>query len=105
MANPRRGEITVELNDRQWTLCLTLGALAELEDYFHVDDLPKLAEILSAGKFSSADLMAIIQAGLKGGGHDISRQDISEMRCTDGAAGFARIVADLLIASFGTSDS
>ncbi len=101
MANRHRGEINVVLNDRQWTLCLTLGALADLESYFGVDDLPKLADKLSTGAFSSNALTEIIAAGLKGGGNDISREEILEMRSPGGATGFAQIAADLLSASFG----
>lgn len=104
MANRHRGEITAELNDRPYTLCLTLGALAELEDHFGVSDLPQLVERLSGGNLSARDILAIMAAGLKGGGHDLQADDISEMRNSRGAVGFARIVADLLSASFGSTD-
>lgn len=100
MVNHRRGEISAKLNDRTWTLCLTLGALAELETHFKVQDLPELAEKLSDGKLSSADLIAILHAGLKGGGHDLALEDIAEMRCEEGTGGYAKIVAELLVTSF-----
>ena len=102
MANRHRGEIDAELNGRQWTLCLTLGALAELEGHFKVDDLPKLAERLASGSLSAGDIQAILLAGLRGGGHDIQAEEVAEMRSPTGATGYARIVSDLLVASFGS---
>jgi len=104
MANQYRGEIVAQLNDRQWTLCLTLGTLAELEAYFKVADLGELAKKLSHGRLSAKDIIAILNAGLKGGGHDISYDDIADMRSREGATGYARIVSDLLQASFGLPD-
>jgi hypothetical protein len=100
MANLHRGEIDAVLNGRRWTLCLTLGALAELESHFGVSDLASLAERLSTGTFSARDIMAIIEAGLKGGGHVLDPDEVSEMRNEAGAAGFATIVAELLEATF-----
>ena len=52
MANRYRGEVTAVLDGRQWTLCLTLGALAELDraqalapDFQRVSEV--LAEVLA----------------------------------------------------------
>jgi hypothetical protein len=49
MANPARGEIEAFLDGRQWTLCLTLGALAELEASLAAGDLMGLARRFEAG--------------------------------------------------------
>ena len=38
MANAHRGEIEAELSGRTYVLCLTLGALAELEHAFKFND-------------------------------------------------------------------
>ncbi|MCB1416579.1 MAG: gene transfer agent family protein [Nitratireductor sp.] len=103
MANRHRGEIAAELDGRQWTLCLTLGALAELEDHFNVPSLTGLAEAFAGQPLSSSDLIAILAAGLKGGGHDLTREDVAEMRHAGGPEGFVRIVADLLQATFGAA--
>jgi hypothetical protein len=65
-ANRRRGEIAAELDGRPFRLCLTLGALAELEAAFAADDLGKLVERFSSGKLSALDMMRIIGAGLRG---------------------------------------
>ena len=48
MANRLRGEIEAELDGKRWTVCLTLGALAELETALGRGDLGTLAEDLPA---------------------------------------------------------
>lgn len=100
-ANLRRGEIAAVLDGCERRLCLTLGALAELEAAFAADDLNALAERFSAGRFSAADIVRIVGAGLRGAGDDVSDDDVCRMQCEGGAAGFARIVAELLTQTFG----
>lgn len=102
-ANRYRGEITAELDGRQWTLCLTLGALAELETVFGASDLGDLAARLGSGKLSAAQMTAILAAGLKGGGHDIDNGTVADMRVDGGLPAMARMVADLIAATFGAS--
>ena len=41
--NRHRGEVLARLDGRDYRLCLTLGALAELEAAFAVDDIATLA--------------------------------------------------------------
>lgn len=100
-ANARRGEIDARLDDRSYTLCLTLGALAELETAFGADNLMQLAERFSSGRFAARDLMRIIGAGLRGAGHDIGDDAVGRMRADNGIAGLAQIVTRLLTATFG----
>lgn len=100
-ANRRRGEITASFDGTPYRLCLTLGALAELEDAFSASDLSALVERFSTGRLSASDLARIIGAGLRGAGNAITDEEVSRMRCEDGAAGFARAAADLLAATFG----
>lgn len=102
-ANRRRGEIAATIDGRHCVLCLTLGALAELEAAFGVDDLGALAERFASGRLSARDLMRIIAAGLRGAGAAVSDDDVAGMTVEGGVAGFARIVADLLKATFGDS--
>ena len=101
MANKYRGEIAAQLDGVAYTLCLTLGALAELESAFGSDDMLSLAARFSGGRISARDCVRIIGAGLRGGGHDIADHVVSQMRGADGAAGFVDIVARLLAATFG----
>lgn len=104
-ANARRGEIEASLDGRDYTLCLTLGALAELENAFSANDLSALVERFSGGRLSAGDLVKIIGAGLRGAGNDVSDANVGAMRAEGGAAGFARVAARLLAATFGSGDT
>lgn len=99
--NRRRGEIEAELDGTPRRLVLTLGALAELEDAFKADDLGRLVERFASGRLSANDMVRIIGAGMRAGGANCADAEVAAMTTTDGIAGFARIVADLLAATFG----
>jgi len=100
MANLHRGEIAAELGGKQRTLVLTLGALAELESVFGAADLVALAERFGSGRLSARDLMRIIGAGLRGAGESVSDDEVAAMSADGGAAGYVRIAADLIAATF-----
>lgn len=104
-ANRRRGEIEAVVDGERRILCLTLGALAELETAFAADDLTDLAGRFSAGRLKAGDMIRIIGAGLRGGGNLFSDEDVAAMAVADGLAGFARIAAELLQATFGTGEA
>jgi hypothetical protein len=101
MANLRRGEIEARLDGRIFTLCLTLGALAELESGLGANDLVSLAARFEANRLSARDILRIIACGLRGAGHAFSDEEVSRMKVTGGLAGYVRIAADLLAATFG----
>ena len=101
MPNPHRGEIEACLDGKPFRLCLTLGALAELEFAFGNADMLALAERFQAGRLSARDAQLIIGAGLRGAGHDIADAAVARMQADGGAAGFVDIVARLLTATFG----
>jgi hypothetical protein len=103
MPNPHRGEIEANFDGRPYTLCLTLGALAELEHAFGHEDMLALAERFQSGRLSARDAARIIGAGLRGAGHDIADAAVARMQADGGAAGFVEIVARLLSATFGVS--
>ena len=105
MVNRHRGEVEAVLDGKSYTLCLTLGALAELEDAFGADDMLALAERFEAGRLSARDAIRVIAAGLRGGGSAIEETRIAEMRADGGAAGFVDIVARLLTATFGIGEA
>ena len=101
MANVRRGEICAELSGETYTLCLTLGALAELEQAFGADDLVALVRRFETSELSARDLIRLLGAGLRGAGVSISDHQVAEMSVPDGVPGFIRIAASLLAATFG----
>ena len=101
MANRHRGEIAATIDGRERTLCLTLGALAELEASFGADDLVALARRFEGGTLSARDIIRIIGCGLRGAGETASDAEVAAMRAEGGAAGFARMAAELIRVTFG----
>lgn len=105
MANARRGEIEAELGGVRRRLVLTLGALAELETHFEAQDLVELAERFGTGRLAAGDLVAVIGAGLRGAGEAITDREVAALTTSGGAASYARIVSELLTATFGAGGS
>jgi hypothetical protein len=104
MPNARRGEVAIALGARRYTLCLTLGALAELEDAFGAADLPALAERFATGRLSSRDLLKLLAAGLRGGGQALTDEEVAALPLdTGGVERIARALGDLLTAAFGSA--
>lgn len=64
--NGPRGEVRAVLGGVERRLCLTLGALAELETAFGADSVEVLAARLA--RPSARDLTVVLEALLRGGG-------------------------------------
>ena len=105
MANRHRGEISAHLGGRDRTLVLTLGALAELEAAFAVEDLTALAERFGRGRLCASDMVRLIGAGVRGGGETIDDEEVARLVCPEGAVGYARIVSALLSGTFGGGEA
>ena len=101
MPNHHRGEIEAVLDGQPRRLCLTLGALAELEAVFGDADMLALATRFENGRLGANDCTRIIGAGLRGGGFEVADIAVAAMQADGGAAGFVDIVARLLTATFG----
>lgn len=100
MVNHLRGEISAELDGKSWTLCLTLGALAALENDLEVKNLGELSEKFSNGNLSASDILKVIRAGLSGGGYTLTTDEVADMRVEGGISGYVEIAARLLQATF-----
>jgi len=103
MANRHRGEIAAELGGRSFVLCLTLGALAELETAFGAEDLNALAARFEAGRLSARDAIRILGAGLRGGGNAVSDEEVAAL--PDALPAHLDTVARLLAATFGAGEA
>ena len=68
-ANGVRGEAVARLAGAERRLCLTLGALAEIETRLGVADMAALAERMRS--LSAKDLMVVLAALLRGGGEGV----------------------------------
>jgi len=104
MAIAQRGEIEAVIGGERRVLCLTLGALAELEGRLQAGDLVGLAERFAEGRISARDLTAILGAGLRGGGSDLDDDELARLSIEGGLRGAAEIAARLLRATFGEAE-
>jgi hypothetical protein len=104
MANRHRGEIEALLEGKAFVLCLTLGALAELEQAYG-EDLLALAARFETGRLAAQDAIRLLGAGLRGAGHVISDAEVAALRIEGGAAAALKIAVDLLKATFALDDA
>jgi len=76
-ANGARGEVICPLGGQHRRLCLTLGALAQIEAAFGLDSWQALAERL--GNLAAQDLIVVLQALLRGGGEEEAASKLPEL--------------------------
>lgn len=100
MVNPQAGEAELVVNGTPYALKLTLGALAELEQLLGEDSLIALVQRFEQGRFSARDVLALLAAGLRGGGHDLSQEALAAATIDGGPMQAARVAAELLTRSF-----
>lgn len=100
MANPYAGEVALVVDGRRHVLKLTLGALAELEADLGEGDLISLVQRFETGRFSAADLLALLGAGLRGGGLGMEAAALAAGEIEGGPMEAARVAAQLLAQSF-----
>ena len=105
MANAYAGEVALTIGGRRRVLKLTLGALAELEEAVDpAEGLVGLIGRFEAGSYSARDVLALIVAGLKGGGwRDVTADDLLEVEIQGGPVEAARAAALLLVRAFGAT--
>ncbi|MDO5604285.1 MAG: gene transfer agent family protein [Paracoccus sp. (in: a-proteobacteria)] len=100
MANPLRGEVEVTLDGVAHVARLTLGALAELEAELATGSLMDMAARFEEGRFSAADVLAVVHAGLRGGGWCGRRADLVGADIAGGPVAAAQAAARLLARAF-----
>ena len=81
-------------------LKLTLGALAELEEALGTGSLVELAERFEGGRVSVRDVLAVLVAGLRGGGWRGQAKDLMQADIEGGPLAAAKVAGDLLIRAF-----
>ena len=100
MANPWAGEVCVVIDGVPHDCKLTLGALAELEAALGTGSLLDLIRRFEGAAFSGADVMAVIVAGLRGGGWTGTMADLITAEIAGGPVGAAKLAATLLARAF-----
>jgi len=105
MANPWAGEVALVIDGQERVLKLTLGALAELEAALETDTLVELIERFEGGVFSSRDVLALVVAGLRGGGWQGSASDLLGAEIAGGPVAAAKAAGQLLARAFAAPDA
>ena len=100
MANPWAGEVALVINGERHVLKLTLGALAELETGLKAGSLVDLVERFETAQFSTRDVLALIVAGLRGGGWEGRASELMTAEIEGGPVGAAHAAAALLTRAF-----
>lgn len=100
MANPWAGEVAITLDGVAHVAKLTLGALAELEATLETGSLVDLVERFEGGRFTTRDVLALIVAGLRGGGWQGAPRDLMTVEIGGGPVEAARAAAELLARAF-----
>ncbi|MBY6158742.1 gene transfer agent family protein [Pseudooceanicola nitratireducens] len=100
MGNPYAGEVTLVIDGRAHVMRLTLGALAELEESLGAGSLMALIQRFEEAQFSTRDVLALIVAGLRGGGWQGRAADLLQADIEGGPVAASRAAARLLTLAF-----
>ncbi|MEC3862222.1 gene transfer agent family protein [Mesobacterium sp. TK19101] len=100
MANPWRGEVALVIDGERRVMRLTLGALAELEATLEAGSLVALVERFETAAFTTRDVLALIVAGLRGGGWQGRAGDLTSAQIEGGPVAAAKAAAELLARAF-----
>src|SRR5690242_14569501 len=79
MPNRIRGDSELVAGNQHYSMRLTLGALAEIEDALGLSSLGDIATRLKT--LATSDIAAVASALLRGGGHNVSAADVLEFDC------------------------
>lgn len=100
MANPWRGEVALVLDGERRVTKLTLGALVELEESMDAGGLVDLVSRFESGAFSTRDVIALLVAGLRGGGWQGDARDLMTAEIEGGPVEATRVAGALLARAF-----
>lgn len=95
--NRARGEVLLRIGGVQRRLCVTLGALAELEAAFDVNSFTELGARLA--DLTASDLLVVLAALASGGGdmtsaRELAAADIDPREAADAVADAFRLAFD-----------
>ena len=79
---------------------LTLGALAALEADLGAESMIAVVERFESARFTSRDVLAVLVAGLRGGGWRGAPEDLLTVEIGGGPLAAARASAELLARAF-----
>lgn len=104
MANPWRGEVELVVDGERRLMRLTLATLAELEARLKSESLIDLIGRFENGSFRVRDLIALLTAGLNGGGWALDETELLGRQIEGGPVAAAQAAARLLKVTFSLPD-
>ncbi len=104
MANPYRGEVELVVAGEPRIMRLSLGGLAELETRLESGSIVEMVERFETGRVRARDLLALLAAGLRGGGFAVEDAELGALPIEGGPVGAARAAARLLRVTFALPD-
>ncbi|HIG21268.1 MAG TPA: gene transfer agent family protein [Henriciella marina] len=85
--NRARGEVSLDVAGQKRVLCLTLGALAEIESAFGCASLADLQARMR--RLSAAELLRLVSILMKGGGEHFEPAELASLDIQPAAAAAA----------------
>jgi len=103
MANPLKGELTLNLAGKDYKARLTIDAIMQIEDACDCGII-KLATKMGEADIRMSEILHVLLPALRGGGNDIQRKDVLKIVQEAGIVKSTAAVANLLAKSL-TDDS
>lgn len=95
-----RGEVALTVNGERHVMRLSLGALAMLEGEVGASSLTEIVSRYESESVGAGDILALLRAGLWGGGVEISPAELAHADIAGGPLEAARAAARLLHLAF-----
>ncbi len=103
MANPLKGEITLDLAGKEYKARLTMNAIMQIEDACGCGII-KLATKMSEADIRMSEIISVLLPALRGGGNDLQHNDVLNIVEKAGIVKATSAVANLLAKTL-TDDS
>lgn len=102
-ANQHRGDVSLVLGGTEFTLRLTLQALAEIESALGAGDLQGLGARFAEGRMAARDLVGLLGAAIRGGGKALPDEEIARLVSASDLPAVVEALGRLFALSFGTA--
>ena len=95
--NPLKGEILINLADKEYKARLTVDSIIRIEDELN-EGILQVAQKISVADVRIKTLQIILKYALRGGGNDLQAQDINRIIANTGIVPIAAEVTKMLVA-------
>ena len=103
MSNQLRGEIEIKLGEQTFNCKLNFDSLVRIENTLNVPIL-KLAQKISEAELKVTEISFILYTAIKGGGKDITENQVSDLIWQVGFVDSIRAVGDIISMALSNGD-